>query len=338
MKNTNKIVMVIMGTLIGAGFASGREIYIFFAQYGFKGLIGIIISGILTSFIIYRILIIIKDKPIYKYDELLKQTNKKYDKLNNVIKWIVNSFLLISFFIMVAAFSAYIKQNYNVSTYISSAIFVLISYIVFEKSLQGMMKINSIIVPILLIFILLIGIKNFQYINQLEIIEKENVSNYMFIFSSILYTSYNSIILIPVLVSMKTFVIDKNQIKNVSLICGITIILLSVFIYLLLGENIQKVKELEMPLIEIVKKFGESYRYIYSFIIIASIFTSAISAGYSFLKNVSPTEKSYKINLVIICIASIFVSKIGFTNLISNLYPAFGILGILQILLICFYI
>ena len=40
--------MVIIGTLIGAGFASGREIYLFFMKYGKLGQIGIIISGIFT--------------------------------------------------------------------------------------------------------------------------------------------------------------------------------------------------------------------------------------------------------------------------------------------------
>lgn len=35
MKNVLKIVFVIIGTTIGAGFASGQEIYLFFNKYGF---------------------------------------------------------------------------------------------------------------------------------------------------------------------------------------------------------------------------------------------------------------------------------------------------------------
>lgn len=34
MKNNFKIISVIIGTLIGAGFASGQEIYLFFFNYG----------------------------------------------------------------------------------------------------------------------------------------------------------------------------------------------------------------------------------------------------------------------------------------------------------------
>lgn len=35
-KDIYKITFVIIGTIIGAGFASGQEIYTFFNRYGFK--------------------------------------------------------------------------------------------------------------------------------------------------------------------------------------------------------------------------------------------------------------------------------------------------------------
>ena len=64
MKNISKVIMVIIGTLIGAGFASGREIYLFFLKYGKIGQLGIIISGIFTSLIIYIVLNKVKENKI----------------------------------------------------------------------------------------------------------------------------------------------------------------------------------------------------------------------------------------------------------------------------------
>ena len=40
MKNISKITFVLIGAIIGAGFASGKEIYIFFFSHGIKGIIG----------------------------------------------------------------------------------------------------------------------------------------------------------------------------------------------------------------------------------------------------------------------------------------------------------
>ena len=137
---------------------------------------------------------------------------------------------------------------------------------------------------------------------------------------------------------MKTCIINKKQIKQISIITGIAIIILSFCIYGLLLKSPYLVQKLELPLLEISESFGTRYKYIYSFVIMTSIFTSAISAGYSFLKNVSKTEKNYKINLCLISIGAIIVSKIGFSKLVEILYPIFGILGLLQILLLIYQI
>ena len=88
MKNVLKVVFVIIGTLIGAGFASGQEVYLFFFSYGMKGLIGILISSIIIGVVIYSTFNILN-----KYnslDEKGKHTvntvlNMEYNRCNNEI-------------------------------------------------------------------------------------------------------------------------------------------------------------------------------------------------------------------------------------------------------------
>ena len=331
MKNIAKVIMVIMGTLIGAGFASGREIYLFFLEYGYYGIIGILISGIFTSFIIYIALNRINNKNISTYSELLENNNKN-KKIGIGINIIVNAFLLISFFIMIAGFSAYMKQAYEIPIYVSSFLFVLVCYIIFKKSLQGMMKINEYIVPVLLFFIVFLGVKNIPYIIESKAVLEIETKQMGFIINSLLYASYNSIILIPVLVNIKKYYNSKKEIKLISIISGLFIIILSLCIYGLLLRGQFLVKELELPLLQIISEFGIIFKYIYSFIIIASILTSAISTGYSFLENVSKNKRNYQINLIIMCVVGVLVSNIGFSNLVQILYPLFGILGFIQII------
>ena len=74
------------------------------------------------------------------------------------------------------------------------------------------------------------------------------------------------------------------------------------------------------------------FKYLYGFIIIISIFTSAISAGYSFLKNVSSNKKTYKLVLIFMCVSSVLISPIGFSKLVEVLYPFFGLLGLIPII------
>ncbi len=334
MKNILKISFVIIGTLIGAGFASGREIYLFFVQYGTYGKIGIVLTGIITGIIIYRVLKIIKTYEINSYNKLLQRINWKYPKINKIINIIVNAFLLISFYIMIAGFSAYIKQTYNIPIYISSTVFVIICYIIFKKSIQGVIKANEILVPLLLLLIIYLGTKNIPYMlkqnDRIMLITGQSG----WIFSSILYASYNSIILIPVLTSLINYIDSKKSIIKISIISSITIIILALIIYGLFLRGEFFVSELEMPLIEITMQFGKIFKHIYGFVIIASIFTSVISAGYSFLGNICKSKKGYNSVLLIMCVTGILISNIGFSNLVEILYPIFGVLGLIQIFLL----
>ena len=38
-----KVICTLIGTFIGAGFASGKEIYLFFFKYNIYGILGIVI-------------------------------------------------------------------------------------------------------------------------------------------------------------------------------------------------------------------------------------------------------------------------------------------------------
>ena len=77
-KNIIKIALVIIGAIIGAGFASGQEIYIFFFSYGKEGILGIIISCTLLGITIYKSLKIILENNIENYKEFLEYIiNKK---------------------------------------------------------------------------------------------------------------------------------------------------------------------------------------------------------------------------------------------------------------------
>ena len=74
MEETITIVLVIIGALIGAGFASGQEIYTFFYSHGVVGLIGICITFCMMEILIYKSLKIINNhNNIYKKCQLNRQ-------------------------------------------------------------------------------------------------------------------------------------------------------------------------------------------------------------------------------------------------------------------------
>ena len=338
MKNIIKVVFVILGTLIGAGFASGQEINLFFFSYGLKGILGIMISSVLMGIVIYKTLDILNKKEINTYKEFLDTLiiSKKFN-IKKLINSIINIFILITFFIMIAGFGAYIEQEYGLPSIVGSVILAILTFLIFMTSVKGVIKVNELIVPALIIFITIIGFLNLKEINLHELehyVIRTNQTNYLL--SGLLYCSYNSILLIPVLITLKNLIKNKKQIIAVSIITSIIIISLALIIFLLLVRVNVDITKLEMPAVYVVSYWLKPLKNFYGIIILGAIFTTAISLGISFLQNTSKNKKSYTHIALIMCITSVIVSKFGFSNLIELLYPIFGYLGLIQIIKLFF--
>ena len=158
-QNIMKAICVIIGTVIGAGFASGKEIYVFFNQYGKMGFLGILIASILTGIIIYRILMQIRNIEAKNYKQYLEKIQMK-PKIKEILNCIINIFLLASFYIMIAGFCAYFQQEFEISIIFVASIVCLLCYITFINHIEGITKINTIVIPFLIIMILFIGMKS----------------------------------------------------------------------------------------------------------------------------------------------------------------------------------
>lgn len=330
MKEIFIIVLVIIGALIGAGFASGQEIYSFFYTYGTIGIIGIIVTSSLIGILIYKILKIIFKNEINNYDEFLNLfiKNRKITKIINII---LNILLLVTFYIMIAGFGAYFEQEIGINRMLGSSILAILCAIIFFTNVKGVLKISEYIVPILIIFITIIGGINLIEVEpttQIQIIKKG------WLLSAVTYCSYNIILLIPVLISLRNQISKQQHIKYIAVITGIITATLSLMIYMLLMKSQIEISTLEMPIVYVIRTYFTKFKNIYAFIILASILTTAISIGIGFLQNISKSKKSYTQFVLFMCITSLIVSNFGFSNLVNFLYPIFGYIGIIQIICI----
>lgn len=150
-----KVVFVIIGTLIGAGFASGQEVNTFFFSFGVKGLMGIILSSFIIGIIIYKTFKIIYKNNINNYKEFLNCLLKN-EKINNITNSIINIFILVSFYVMIAGFGAYLQQELNLNSIIGSSILAILCLILFKTNVNGLVKVNEVLIPILIIIVILI--------------------------------------------------------------------------------------------------------------------------------------------------------------------------------------
>ncbi len=311
----------------------GQEIYLFFYRFGTKGLLGIIICNIIMAIIIYKTLKILYENNINTYKNFLDKIFLENEKLSNITNIIINIFLCATFFIMISGFGTYLLQSFGMNQIIGSSILALISYIVFLRKIESFAKINNIVIPILITIILIIGIINIVNLKKID----NNIyldKSYFWILQSILYASYNLVLVEPVLVNLKQFLKNKKQILKISIGVGIIMTILATLEFLLLTNVDVIFKNLEMPLVYVVEKSFPTFTYLYGIIILIAIFTTAVSVGISFLNNISKNKKSFPQKAEILCISSVIISQISFSKLVEYLFPLFGFLGLLQMIFI----
>ncbi len=321
------ILFSIIGTLIGAGFASGQEIYLFFYRYGLNGIMGLVLCSVLIGIITYKTFLIIYKNKITTYEEFLSKIfkSKIIIKISNIV---INAFLLITFYIMLSGFGAYFEQRFQINSIIGTFILAIICFFVLIKDIEGVKKVNSIVVPILICIILIISFMNIKNIDINKISLK---NNYSWIIQAIVYCSYNMILVIPVLVGLKKYIKNKKQIKLIAIASGFIVFFLAISIFLWLTNVNISFDNLEMPAVYVIDTKFPNFLWIYGIVILLSIFSTAISIGISFLKNIAKNKNNYPQIVAIMCISGVLISNFGFSNLVKLLFPVFGYLGIIQI-------
>ena len=328
-----------MGQLLEQDLHLVRKFIAFLIGIILIGLIGLIISINLISIVIYKVFNLLHKNDINNYKKFIETIFPKKFKTNKILIFsinnIVNIFLLIIFNIMVSGFSTYVFQELNIKKIYGAMIIAILSFFSLNKKTNGIIRLNKMLIPIISVFILFIGINQIK-VQQIVLIQNDTYSLYWLI-SSILYSSYNSITLIPILISLKGKITNKKEINMVVLIVNSILIILSLIIFLLLNNYKSEIKNIEMPMVYIANKLNKNIKSIYGTIILMAIFTTAVTTIYGFLNNIIKNKKRYKKYMIIICITSILMGKINFSDLINLLYPFFGYLGIIQLIFLIIY-
>lgn len=313
----------------------GQEIYIFFNLHGAKGLIGLLISMTLIGLVCYKTFAFILEEDINSYNEMLFKITGNRRFLSVPLNLIVQIFLLATFYIMVAGFSAYFYQELNVTRIIGGVVIAVLSLLTFYKGINGIVKVNLYLIPILILLTMFLGFKNNNNLINVQI--TGNSARWTWIKDSILYASYNSIVLIPIIIGLKDYIKNKKENMIASTLVAFTMCVTGTVLYLILNKFKNEIGNIEIPTVFIASKIGIVYKYLYGITILIGIFTSAVSAGYSFLINCTKNKRDYKFISILICIVAIIFSDFSFSNLIDLIYPIFGYLGFIQLIFLLKY-
>lgn len=328
-----QVAAVYVGTVVGAGFATGREIVEFFTKYGIFGLAGILLAGFLFISIGTKMLILSKRIQATSYQDLMNYL------FGSKIGVFVNVFMLIVLLgltsIMLSGAGAIFKEQLGLSVRLGVIITILLTIAVMIFGVKGLFSVNIIVVPMLILFSTMLAFQSFS-IEPLCIVPTETSVSYRWILSAFSYAAFNLTMASAVLVPLASEINDENVLKRGGMIGGLflTIILISSHIAL---STLSNLTQFDIPMAEVMKTTFFAFYFIYIAVIYGEVFTSVIGNLYGLERQVATYIKIPRMIIVcsILCIAA-FISKIGYSSLISSLYPIFGYicLGMLALLIV----
>ena len=331
------IIFVLIGTFVGAGFASGKEMFNFFTIFNLYSFVSIFVFSLLLFFLIFKCINIKKNNNLNSYSDFLLYLEKKYKYFNSkFFLFIINIFLASSFYIMIIALAALFNYQFNIEKYIVVFISIFICFNIFyNKNIDFIYIINMILMPILILFMLLLCYFNINIDNIFSVsLTTNNYSILYAITTGLIYFSYNSLLLIPIVFDLKINYNKSNISFKISFIYSLIILILIFFINLLLLCFYSSIYNIELPILYICNNSLKIFLYFYFFIVLSAIFTTMISSGYTFVNNFK--EKNYTLKLLIFLLFSFIFCFFSFSDLINFFYPIFGIIGFIQIFLILF--
>jgi uncharacterized membrane protein YkvI len=318
-KNSIKVCFTLIGTVIGAGFASGQEIVQFFNMFGHNGIYGIWLAAVLFGVITAIVCDYVYTKKIKNYNQLIIPVAGKLG--GNIIDFFITLFLIFTFFIMCAGTGAYVEQYFDIPRITGTIKMTIICGIIFLFDIRGMVNMHIILTPLMISGILLIGALNSNIISVFNASDLSNGILNNWLNSSILYVSYNGIIVTTVLACMLPYIDSRKTIYFSSVALTIFLGVLSIILFNTIDNFSPQIYNYELPILYAADTYGRGVSLIYSFILIFAKISSAVSTGYCFLNKLSFNNvKIYKLNITIFFIIAIIISNFGFSNLVKTVY------------------
>ncbi|MFC4024193.1 GerAB/ArcD/ProY family transporter [Oceanobacillus longus] len=315
-----KWMFLIIGTTIGAGYASGRELWQFF---GHESGLAILLFTVLFSICCSVIMNISHKLKAPHYLPVLQEIVGK--RLTGAFDVMILLYLFTTTVIMIAGSGA-TGQAFNFPYWMGIGIIVIALVLLFSKGVNGLLSINQFILPILLGGMLYILIM-FTIDQELALFSHwHEQRNWMAAFP---FTALNILPLVAVLGAIGSKVHSKKEIMIACLGSGICLGGIS---YIYNNSLIQIADEIllyEIPLFAILKHYPFEILIFMSILLWFAIFTTAASG---MLGIVTRLQEYFQKPLQSIAIGTLVLmlplTTFGFSTLISFIYPIYGILNL----------
>lgn len=326
-----RLACVYTGAVLGAGFASGQEIWRFFGRFGWWGFWGMCLTILFFAFVGCGMFLKIYRLALSSYTNFCDALFGK--KAGKFFSFFGNCYMGATFCVMLSGSGALFEQELHLPYFTGAFLMAVACFFIFLFGIRGTVVASTVLTPIMVIGMVALGAYKLLFgdrcvMNALE--ELVTVSD-NWLLCALVYISYNLISIPAVVCGMKKYMptstaaIWGGVLGSVLIgLCGLSIYYVSLYPDFYLTQ---------IPALTFASFMGEHFKLFYGLTIYIAMLTTAISCGQGIL-NLAAPGKQLRYNALLCGSACIF-ALLGFSNLINYLYSFFGYVGLFITFIVC---
>lgn len=324
-----KWMFLILGTIIGAGYASGRELWQFF---GFESGLAIVIFTVIFIIAVYVIMKISYETQSDHFFPILERLVGK--KLSYVYDFLIVLYLFTTTIVMIAGGGATLEA-FSIPYWAGITLFAVLLVLLFVGSSNGIIKLNSIIIP-MLVFGLFYALLSFNISHHHSwVLDLNEQYNWPAAFT---FTALNILPLIAVLSAIGKEIKSLKEAKVASIGSGVILGTISFVYNETLIQMADYLTEYEIPLFAVLKGSPFGFFLFMSVMLWLAIYTTAVSGIFGLASRFKQILKvPFWLIALILVLAMLPFTRFGFANLVGILYPLYGLINLYLLVTILLY-
>lgn len=331
-----------VGTVIGAGYASGQEIlqyFLYFKEHTF------LIVAIATLFFFLFGYIPVYLANCLASKDYLKAINPRKIKFFSLF---CDFFITLSLFgtlvVMLAGSGTTFEVNFHLPLFVGALIVCILLVLNTYAGLNVIVKVMEVLAPLMFLGVLVVGV--YSLLNQNSYSNEElanaTINNsdllWHWSISGILYVAFNFQLALAVLVPLGYHAKNKATMFWGVLLGALMLGGCAAFMCWVLKTHIVEVGTQKLPMNLLANQMSPLMGICYAIVIFFGLYSTAITCFYGCVERFKRLKilrsTSSLIVLALTALISFFASLLGFKDLISIVYPCLGYGGIVIMLII----
>lgn len=328
------VAIMYVGTIMGAGFASGREAWQFFGIFGDHAFIGISVAG--TLFILIGMMVSYIARALNTDDMGRCILFFQHEKASHFIGWFMAGLLYTIIIPMSAAGGAFLNQQFGLHPAVGGAIIVVLVIFTVLGDFERISKVFRFTIPLLFV----VDIVCCMLIINADIEQSGPTSGFTpsamastWPLAAILFVSYNMLGMIPIVAAASINAEGKRHAILGSGLGGLMLSVLTVILIFALRKDMALTNSTDLPMLAFTAKISVFANIMFGSVMFCAIYSAATSTYYGFSTKLKDTPRK-KYIIIGGAIVGFFCGLSGFKTIVAFLYPIEGYIGLIIIIMI----